>query len=233
MSRGRTYPGFRLGRVIFRDLDERRAVDVSGCIERFPSLWFVRSSKRGKFRQAQYTSIENESAIVRGTIEFHFQMTQVRMLMECRFILKRIRDDGLFDGLQGIVNHRDKFVSRRYSAEEAGYPEPCQVIGVLGESGTGKELIARAIYQHSRRSQAPFLAINCAAIPETLLESELFGHEKGAFTGAEHRRIGKFEQCHRGTMLLDEVGDMPLSTQARILRLLQDGQFQRVGGNET
>ena len=111
-------------------------------------------------------------------------------------------------------------------------PQDVNVL-VLGESGTGKELIARAIYQHSRRSQAPFLAINCAAIPETLLESELFGHEKGAFTGAEHRRIGKFEQCHRGTILLDEVGDMPLSTQARILRLLQDGQFQRIGGNET
>jgi len=111
-------------------------------------------------------------------------------------------------------------------------PQDVNVL-ILGESGTGKELIARAIYQHSRRSQSAFLAINCAAIPETLLESELFGHEKGAFTGADHRRIGKFEQCHRGTIFLDEVGDMPLSTQARILRLLQDGQFQRVGGNET
>src|SRR3954471_10703187 len=104
---------------------------------------------------------------------------------------------------------------------------------ILGESGTGKELVARAIYHHSRRSQGPFLAINCAAIPETLLESELFGHEKGAFTGADRQRIGKFEQCHRGTIFLDEVGDMPLATQAKMLRLLQDGQFQRVGGNET
>ena len=104
---------------------------------------------------------------------------------------------------------------------------------IIGESGTGKELVARALYQHSRRNQAPFLAINCAAIPETLLESELFGHEKGAFTGADRRRVGKFEQCHHGTLFLDEVGDMPLSTQAKILRLLQDGQFQRVGGNET
>ncbi|WP_010582655.1 sigma-54-dependent transcriptional regulator [Schlesneria paludicola] len=104
---------------------------------------------------------------------------------------------------------------------------------VLGESGTGKELVARALYQHSRRNQAAFLAINCAAIPENLLESELFGHEQGAFTGADRRRIGKFEQCHHGTLFLDEVGDMPLATQAKILRLLQDGQFQRVGGNET
>jgi len=104
---------------------------------------------------------------------------------------------------------------------------------ILGESGTGKELVARAIYHHSRRNQSPFLAINCAAIPDTLLESELFGHEKGAFTGAEQRRIGKFEQCHSGTIFLDEVGDMPLTTQAKILRLLQEGQFQRVGGNDT
>ena len=104
---------------------------------------------------------------------------------------------------------------------------------ILGESGTGKELVARALYQHSRRNQFSFLAINCAAIPETLLESELFGHEKGAFTGADRKRIGKFEQCHQGTLFLDEVGDMPLATQSKILRLLQDGQFQRVGGNET
>ncbi len=111
-------------------------------------------------------------------------------------------------------------------------PQDVNVL-ILGESGTGKELVARAVYQHSRRNQTPFLAINCAAIPETLLESELFGHEKGAFTGAERRRIGKFEQCHKGTLFLDEVGDMPHATQAKILRLLQDGQFQRVGGNET
>lgn len=118
--------------------------------------------------------------------------------------------------------------------KQIGRVAPQQVnVLILGESGTGKELVARAIYHHSRRNQAPFLAINCAAIPETLLESELFGHEQGAFTGADRRRIGKFEQCHHGTLFLDEVGDMPLATQAKMLRLLQDGQFQRVGGNET
>jgi len=104
---------------------------------------------------------------------------------------------------------------------------------VLGESGTGKELIARAIYQHGSRAKAPFLSLNCAAIPENLLESELFGHEKGAFTGADRRRIGKFEQCNGGTLFLDEIGDMPLATQAKILRLLQEQEFQRVGGDET
>jgi two-component system, NtrC family, nitrogen regulation response regulator GlnG len=104
---------------------------------------------------------------------------------------------------------------------------------ILGETGTGKELIARAIYHHSRRSKGPFQAINCAAIPESLLESELFGHEKGAFTGADRQRIGKFEQCARGTLFLDEIGDMTPLTQAKILRVLQDQRFERVGGNTT
>ncbi|HKA86884.1 MAG TPA: sigma-54 dependent transcriptional regulator [Haliangiales bacterium] len=104
---------------------------------------------------------------------------------------------------------------------------------ITGESGTGKELVARAIYQHSARAKAPFLALNCAAIPAELLESELFGHEKGAFTGADRRRIGKFEQCSGGTLLLDEIGDMPLALQAKILRVLQEQTFERVGGNES
>jgi two-component system nitrogen regulation response regulator GlnG len=103
---------------------------------------------------------------------------------------------------------------------------------ILGESGTGKELVARAIYQYSDRVKRPFLTINCAAIPEPLLESELFGHEKGAFTGADRKRIGKFEQCDGGTIFLDEIGDMTPTTQTKILRVLQQKQFERVGGNE-
>ncbi len=103
---------------------------------------------------------------------------------------------------------------------------------VTGESGTGKELVARAIYSHSQRSAQPFLAINCAAIPEQLLESELFGHERGSFTGATMQRIGKFEQCNHGTIFLDEIGDMTPPTQTKILRVLQSGTFERVGGNQ-
>jgi two-component system nitrogen regulation response regulator GlnG len=137
-------------------------------------------------------------------------------------------------------------------AQESGDPiigrsavmqEMCKAIGriapqdvnvlILGESGVGKELVARALYHHSRRAEKAFLAVNCAAIPEPLLESELFGHEKGAFTGADRRRIGKFEQCDGGTLFLDEIGDMPLALQAKILRVLQEQQFERVGGAET
>src|SRR3984957_17360011 len=103
---------------------------------------------------------------------------------------------------------------------------------ITGESGTGKELVARAIYHHSERASKPFLAINCAAIPEQLLESELFGHERGSFTGATMQRIGRFEQCHQGTIFLDEIGDMTSATQTKILRVLQSGTFERVGGNE-
>ncbi len=104
---------------------------------------------------------------------------------------------------------------------------------IRGESGTGKELVARAIHHHSRRKERPFLAVNCAAIPEPLLESELFGYEKGAFSGADSRRIGKFEQSHTGTIFLDEIGDMSLFTQAKILRVLQDQTFEHLGGKET
>ena len=135
-------------------------------------------------------------------------------------------------------NTGDRIVGRSQVMQEM-----CKAIGriapqdvnvlVLGESGTGKELVARALYQHSRRADRPFLAINCAAIPEQLLESELFGHEAGAFTGAVRRRIGKFEQCNGGTLFLDEIGDLPALLQAKLLRVLQDQRFERVGGAES
>ncbi len=104
---------------------------------------------------------------------------------------------------------------------------------ITGESGTGKELIARAIYHHSDRANKPFLAINCGAIPESLIESELFGHEKGAFTGADRKRIGRFEQAHGGVLFLDEVGELTPLAQVKLLRVLQEQKFERVGGEET
>ena len=154
--------------------------------------------------------------------------------------LKAARD------MKQVVSYEPLLESEDYDLGVVGRSVPMQnvfkVIGQLagsdatalitGESGTGKELVARAIYHHSKRSGQPFLAINCAAIPENLLESELFGHEKGSFTGAAAQRIGKFEQCDRGTIFLDEIGDMSLATQAKILRVLQAGTFERVGGNQ-
>ena len=103
---------------------------------------------------------------------------------------------------------------------------------LVGESGTGKELVAKAIYQHSLRKENPFIALNMADIPKDLLEAELFGHERGAFTGAEEKRIGRFEQANEGTLFLDEIGDMPLETQTRLLRVLSNGEFYRVGGRD-
>jgi nitrogen regulation protein NR(I) len=148
--------------------------------------------------------------------------------------------------MKKVVSYQPLLESEDYDIGIVGRTEPMQnvfkLIGQLagsdatalitGESGTGKELIARAIYGHSQRSEKPFLAINCAAIPENLLESELFGHEKGAFTGAAQQRIGKFEQCNGGTLFLDEIGDMTPATQTKILRVLQNGTFERVGGNQ-
>lgn len=133
---------------------------------------------------------------------------------------------------------RDAIVGRSQPMQEVyksiGRVAPTDAtVLIRGDSGTGKELVARAIYQHSARAYQPFLIINCVAIPETLLESELFGYEKGAFTGATHRRIGKIEQAHGGTVFLDEIGDMPLSLQAKILRLLQEKSIERIGGRNS
>ena len=154
--------------------------------------------------------------------------------------LKAARD------MKQVVSYQPLLEKEDYEQGIVGRSEPMQqvfkLIGqlavsdatalVTGESGTGKELVARAIYHHGNRSQQPFLAVNCAAIPEQLLESELFGHERGAFTGATNQRIGKFEQCNHGTLFLDEIGDMTPPTQTKILRVLQSGTFERVGGNQ-
>jgi two-component system, NtrC family, nitrogen regulation response regulator NtrX len=121
---------------------------------------------------------------------------------------------------------------RLYALVERTAPSEGRVL-LSGENGTGKELVARALHRHSRRASGPFVRVNCAAVPHELIESELFGHEKGAFTGALQLRRGKFEQASGGTLFLDEVGDMPAAMQAKLLRVLQEGEFERVGGSET
>jgi two-component system nitrogen regulation response regulator GlnG len=167
------------------------------------------------------------------------ELSQLRQVVQKAFAISRLMHVPavVADG-QPVDDRADAIVGRCPAMQEV-YKTIGRVAAqdvtvlITGESGTGKELVARAIYQHSRRKTGPFLAINCAAIPEQLLESELFGHEKGAFTGADRRRIGKFEQCSGGTLFLDEVGDMAPLTQSKMLRLLQEQRFERLGGNET
>ena len=165
-----------------------------------------------------------------------FDMPRLLDLVRRAVASNRLMSEPVFLGEPGAA--RDALVGQS-AAMQAIYKEigrvaskPVNVL-IRGETGTGKELIARALYQHSDRANAPFIAINCAAIPETLLESELFGHERGAFTGAEARRIGRFEQADHGTIFLDEIGDMTLGTQVKLMRVLQEKCLQRLGGKET
>ena len=155
------------------------------------------------------------------------QALEAGRFMRSRVELDVAPDTAAADAIIG----RSKPMQEVYKAIGRVAPTDATVL-IRGDSGTGKELVARAIYQHSLRSAKPFLVINCVAIPETLLESELFGYEKGAFTGAVNRRVGKFEQAHGGTVFLDEIGDMPFSIQAKILRLLQERSIERLGGRE-
>ncbi|MBM4284730.1 MAG: sigma-54-dependent Fis family transcriptional regulator [Deltaproteobacteria bacterium] len=149
-----------------------------------------------------------------------------------RLMRSQVTVDGTLDAEVGdALIGRSRPMQEIYKAIGRVAPTDATVL-IRGESGTGKELVARALYQYSLRSDKPFLVINCVAIPETLLESELFGFEKGAFTGAVTRRVGKVEQAHGGTLFLDEIGDMPFSIQAKILRLLQEKSIERLGGRE-
>ncbi len=147
-----------------------------------------------------------------------------------RFMRSRVEVDAFGDERSpDLILGRSRAMQEVYKAIGRVASTDATVL-IRGESGTGKELVARAIYQHSLRADKPFLVINCVAIPETLLESELFGYEKGAFTGAVTRKMGKIEQANGGTVLLDEIGDMPFSIQAKILRLLQEKSIERLGG---
>jgi DNA-binding NtrC family response regulator len=171
-----------------------------------------------------------------------FPIPQMKELVEKALSLRRLMKEQVTYGQMEFENEEAGAVGRIVGSSQK-MQEIYKLVGQIsqsditvllrGESGTGKELLARAIYHHSLRADQPFLPINCAAIPDTLLESELFGHEKGAFTGAISRRIGKLEQCQGGTVFLDEIGDMSLPTQAKLLRILQEKTFERLGGMET
>jgi DNA-binding NtrC family response regulator len=186
-----------------------------------------------------------------GTTETAIEATK---LGACDYLLKPFEADELLDMVATAVASSRLMSERVEMGEKAAegsaligksramqaiYKEigrvaatPTTVL-IRGATGTGKELVARAIYQHSQRAEKPFIAVNCAAIPDSLLESELFGHERGAFTGAQARRIGRFEQAHAGTLFLDEIGDLNANTQAKLLRVLQERVIQRLGSEES
>ncbi len=154
-----------------------------------------------------------------------------RALTASRLMLQPVEIGNVIAGRDAIIGN-SRAMQEIYKEIGRVAATPVTVL-IRGETGTGKELIARAIYQHSDRAQKPFIAVNCAAIPETLLESELFGHEKGAFTSADARRIGRFEQSDAGTIFLDEIGDISLNTQAKLLRVLQEKSIQRLGARDS
>jgi two-component system nitrogen regulation response regulator GlnG len=168
-----------------------------------------------------------------------FELSQLRAVIDKAVYISRLMHVPAVLADQGPPDDRADAIIGHTPAMQNVYKSIGRVAGqdvtvlITGESGTGKELVARAIYQHSKRADRPFRTINSAAIPEALLESELFGHEKGAFTGADRRHIGKFEQTNGGTLFLDEVGDMAPWTQTKMLRVLQDQTFERLGGTET
>ena len=171
-----------------------------------------------------YDYIEKPLSLENVTLRVRHALEQYRLAQENRSLRTKVQQK--FE----LVGHSQAMQRLRELIQTAGPTNSRVLIG--GENGTGKELVARAIHMHSTRSDHPFVAVNCAAIPETLIESELFGHEKGSFTGATSMKRGQFEQADGGTLFLDEIGDMSLSTQAKVLRALQEQQFTRVGGTK-
>ncbi len=175
-----------------------------------------------------------------GAVDYHLKPLNPEEVLESiagalesvRLMERPVELDGESSPAQGdLIVGRSRCMREVYKSV-GRVAETDATVLIRGETGTGKELVARTIYQHSLRAAAPLVVVNCVAIPDTLLESEFFGHEKGSFTGAEKKKIGKFEQADGGTIFLDEIGDMPLSTQAKLLRVLQDRSFERVGGSE-
>ena len=188
-----------------------------------------------------FRSNDKASTVVRDLKAFWFlekpvQPGVLRELLERAIIqnglieeTERLNRQLRYSGVVGELVGSSPAMQEVYSLIEQVAPTSASVF-ITGESGTGKELVARAIHRLSPRSSGPFVAVNCAALPDTLIESELFGHEKGAFTGAVERRAGCFEQAERGTLLLDEIGEMPIGTQAKLLRVLEDSRVRRLGG---
>jgi two-component system nitrogen regulation response regulator GlnG len=218
--------------VLDLQLSDRSGLDL------FPDLQALDPKRPVLFITAHGTTETAIEAMKRGAFDYLVKpvdLDRLSQLIERAFEAARLMH---VPAVLPADDRGDRIVGRSPIMQEM-----CKAIGrlapqdvnvlILGESGTGKELVARALYHHSPRADKPFLAINCAALPEALLESELFGHEQGSFTGATRRRIGKFEQCDGGTLFLDEIGDMTPALQAKMLRVLQEQRFERLGSNQT
>jgi two-component system nitrogen regulation response regulator NtrX len=202
--------------------------------EKWPDIPVIMISGHGSIETAV-------TAIKKGAFDFIEKPLSLEKVIVCvnkalEFNSIRQENRALKERIESDHTHRltgesAPIVALRRQIEQVA-PTDAWVL-ITGENGTGKEIVARSIHQQSRRAERPLVAVNCAAIPEELIESELFGHEKGAFTGAESAQAGKFELAHTGTLFLDEIGDMSLKTQAKILRILQEQKFERVGGRKT
>lgn len=183
----------------------------------------VTAMKKGAFDYiTKPVDIEELKCILSRALDFE------KLQEENRLLKKRLHEKFKFDSIIG----RSRSMQELFETLALVAPSDASIL-VYGESGTGKELVANVLHENSLRKKGPFVAVNCAALQENLLESELFGHEKGAFTGATGLRKGRFELAHGGTLFLDEIGDMGMATQAKILRVLQEGEFERVGGEKT
>jgi DNA-binding NtrC family response regulator len=235
------------GAQVALDVLAARPVDVVLMDVKMPDMDGVTALARMRGLQPELPVIMMSG---HGTIDTAVKATQLgardflekpisrdRLLLALRNALEHQRMVEEVKALRAEVGRFDMVgqgpaMQRIYSLIARAAPSEGRVL-ITGENGSGKELIARAIHQHSRRKEGPFVKLNCAAVPHELIESELFGHEKGAFTGALAARRGKFELASDGTLFLDEVGDMPAAMQAKLLRVLQEGEFERVGGTDT
>jgi len=198
-------------------------------------------SKTETIMMTAHATIRNAvEAIKQGAYDYitkPFELDQILLLVEKALACRRLTQENSYlrlnnhSGISGLIGQGEK-MQELYQFINQVAPTDAKVL-ILGESGTGKELVAKAIHFSSNRNSCPFVKVNCAALPENLLESELFGYEKGAFTGAVNRKLGRFELAHKGTIFLDEIGEISLATQVKLLRVLQEQEFERVGGTNT
>ncbi len=228
-----THPTLKTCALLLMAMERALAGAVPTLRESAPNLDILGVAERGMLDLALKAMRDGAADFILRPFDPAELILRAKRVIERRMReqeISRLRgqmvESGRFHGIIGLTPRMKKVFSLINSIA----PSDATVM-VLGETGTGKELVARALHEVSPRVEKPFVSVNCAAIPESLLESELFGHEKGAFTGAIKRKAGRFEEAHGGTIFLDEIGEVPLSMQAKLLRVLQERQIRRVGGN--